>query len=211
MDTVTLADDRLVLSAPTESDVDTITALCQDPVIQEWTTVPSPYARSDAEGFVTGMVAAGWAQDKDYTWGIRVDGRLVGMIGLSRQPEGSAEIGYWLGADVRGQGIMDRAIRLVLAWAFDDADGPRLERIEWHAFAPNWASWRAAWRVGFRFEAAVRGAVLQRGRRRDDWAGTLLRDDVREPVLPWPATGVVVPDPPPDVRARDAGSARMAR
>lgn len=65
----------------------------------------------------------------------------------------------------------------------------------WHACVGNWASWRAAWRVGFRFEGAERLGSVRRGERQDTWTATLMRDDPRTPVAPWPATTVVVPPP----------------
>ncbi|GGB95977.1 GNAT family N-acetyltransferase [Cellulomonas carbonis] len=194
MQPITLTDGVVTLAAPTEDDVEAVTALCQDAAIQEWTTVPSPYARSDAEGFVRGWVRAGWAEDRERTWGIRTDGVLRGMVGLSRQPVRSAEVGYWLGASARGQGILHRALLLVLEHAFDPA-GMDVDRVVWHAYGGNWASWRAVWRVGFRFEGVVRDGAVQRDRRRDDWVGTLLRDDPREPLAPWPATDLVAPRP----------------
>jgi RimJ/RimL family protein N-acetyltransferase len=184
---VELRDSVVTLSTPAVADVDVIAALCQDPEIQWWTTVPSPYTRADAEHFVSEWVIGGWAEDRDCTWGIRVDGDLVGMVGLRLQPAASAEIGYWLGPGARGRGLLHRALVLVLDHAFA-RDGLDLERVEWQCYAGNWPSWRAAWRVGFRLEGAVRGAGLQRDRRVDAWVGTLLRDDPRRPVEDWPAT-----------------------
>lgn len=190
-------DDGVVrLRPPGPDDVADITRICQDPSVQRWTTVPSPYTDADAEAFVTGWVAEGWAQDREATWGLHVDGALVGMVGLSLQPLGSAEVGYWLAPEARGRGLLHRALVLVLRWAFDAPDGPRLMRVEWRCYDGNWASWRAAWRVGFRFEGMIRGGAVQRERRRDTWVGTLLRDDPREPSAPWPATTVVGPVPP---------------
>ncbi len=194
MHPVRLSDDVVELASPTADDVDAITALCQDADIQRWTSVPSPYARADAEAFVRTWVTDGWATGRDCTWGIRSGGTLAGMVGLRLQPLGSAEVGYWLGPRARGRGLLHRSLRLVLDWAFDP-DGLRLERVEWHCTAGNWPSWRAAWRVGFTFEGAVRGGALGRGRREDDWVGTLLRDDPREPRTAWPATTVAAPSP----------------
>lgn len=195
MEPVELHDDVVHLSTPVLADAEAIARICQDPEIAAWTTVPSPYTREHAEGFVTDWAARGWAEGRECTWAIRHEGALVGMIGLALRPPGSAEIGYWLAPQARGHGLMGRAVRLVLDLAFDPA-GLDLDQVEWHAFAGNWASWRTAWRAGFRFEGAVRLGAHQRDRRRDDWVGTLLRGDPREPVAPWPATTVVVPAPP---------------
>jgi RimJ/RimL family protein N-acetyltransferase len=190
---ILLRDDVVELSTPTPDDVAVIADLCQDPAIQAWTTVPSPYTADDAASFVGSYVARGWEEDRECTWGVRTEGRLVGMVGLGLQPVASAEVGYWLGPEARGRGLLHRSLHLVLDHAFAP-DGLALDRVMWRCAAGNWPSWRAAWRVGFRFEGAVRGGAVQRDRRLDEWIGTLLRDDAREPVAPWPATrGLVDP------------------
>lgn len=195
MEPFTLQDGDLTLSAPTVADVDRITELCQDPEIQRWTTVPSPYSRQDAVGFLEHMVVPGWQRERP-TWGIRHRERLVGMVGLAGGELASAEIGYWLGAEARGAGLMHRAVGLVLDAAFGRLG---LTRVEWRADVPNWASWRVAWRHGFRKEGQVRGLGTNNGRRVDQWIGTLLRGDPRAPAQPWdgpdPATGVGSADP----------------
>jgi RimJ/RimL family protein N-acetyltransferase len=195
MEPVELTDGVVTLSAPTLEDVEPIVEACQDPDVAVWTTVPSPYTREDAVAFVSEWVTEGWSQDRQWTWVIRRDGALAGMAGLSPRPPGSAEVGYWLAPAARGQGLLHRALHLVLAWGFDPAGGG-LEQVEWHCLAGNWPSWRAAWRVGFQFEGVVRLGAVQRGVRRDDWVGTLLRGDAREPRAPWPATTVPAPQPP---------------
>lgn len=193
MQPTTLQDDVVRLAPPTPDDAAAVTALCQDRDIQAWTVVPSPYTQDDGASFVTSWVPHGWETGRACTWGIRTESQLVGMIGLSMQPVASAEVGFWLGPRARGRGLLRRSLSLVLDHAFA-VDGLALERVEWRCYAGNWASWRAAWRVGFRFEGAVRGGAVQRGRRRDEWVGTLLRGDAREPVAPWPATrGLVEP------------------
>jgi RimJ/RimL family protein N-acetyltransferase len=193
-----LRDDVVRLSVPTDDDVAVIADLCQDPAIQEWTTIPSPYTATDAAWFVDTFVTQGWEAGRECTWAIRTDSGLVGMIGLSLEPARSAEVGYWVAPQARGRGLLNRSLGLVLDHAFA-SDGLDLERVVWRCFAGNWPSWRAAWRVGFRFEGAVRRGGLQRGRRRDEWIGTLLRDDAREPALAWPGTRGLV-DEPQDAR-----------
>ena len=81
---VTLRTARLVLSIPTDADVDAITEAAQDPEVPRWTTLPSPYARRDAEQFIA-IAAQWWDAETELTWGIRVDDRWVGMIGLHRR------------------------------------------------------------------------------------------------------------------------------
>ncbi|MFF2052838.1 GNAT family N-acetyltransferase [Leifsonia sp. NPDC058194] len=182
-----LTGERVVLSVPTEADVDRIAELCVDPAITEWTTVPSPYTHDDAVGFVTGFVADGWASGRIRTWGIRVGDDLVGMVGLHAIEDGGAEIGYWLAPEARGRGLMSEAVSLALDHAF--AQGPAglgLQRVVWHAFAGNIASASVARRAGFRFEGVSRLGAVHRGVRRDDWQAGLLATDPRTAGEGWP-------------------------
>lgn len=180
-----LRDDDVLLDLPTDGDVATLTDLCQDPEIQRFTLVPSPYYREHAEGFVTEHVPNSWEAGSP-VWAIRArraeQWHLTGVIELGDVGNGSAQIGYWLGALWRGLGLLPRAMSLALTCAFEDLG---LQRIEWRALAGNWASWRVAWRQGFRLEGSVRGSGVQRGERVDEWIATLLREDPRQPAQPW--------------------------
>lgn len=166
---------EIVLERPSAADADVIADLCQDPAIQAWTTVPVPYTRTDALEFLA-TVERGAVDRSALTWAIRVNGALVGMIGLDMQPAGSAEIGYWLAPAARGRGVMARAVAAVVDHAFAP-DGLALDRLLWQAFVGNWRSRTVAERAGFVIEGTVRGQGLQRGVRRDSWVGTLLRAD----------------------------------
>ncbi|MCK2026763.1 GNAT family N-acetyltransferase [Microbacterium sp. SSW1-47] len=185
MPPVTLTTARLVLHAPTEADVDAITAACQDPEIPRWTTVPNPYFRQDAEDFVA-LVADWWADGSQTVWGIFADGVLVGVIGLhhiaGHAAGGSAELGYWMVADARGRGYLTEAARAVLDWGFAELG---LARIRWQAVVGNVPSARAARALGFRFEGTQRQALTSQRGRDDGWVAGLLATDDRTPVE-WP-------------------------
>lgn len=189
---VELSGGRVVLSVPTEADIDRIAELCADPEIARWTTVPSPYRRENAVGFVTSVVPDGWASDRVCTWGVRVDGVLVGMVSLGDIHGHQGEIGYWLAADARGGGVMSEAVALALDYGFRAApDGLGLQRIVWRALAGNAASAAVARRAGFRWEGVVPLGAEQRGERFDEWRGSLLPGDAREPAGDWPDVSFV--------------------
>ncbi|MDR6866252.1 RimJ/RimL family protein N-acetyltransferase [Microbacterium resistens] len=185
MQPVVLTTDRLILRAPTAADVDAITAACQDPEIPRWTTVPSPYSREDAVGFVA-QVAQWWATDVETVWGIFAEDRLVGCIGLhdiaAHSSGGDAELGYWMIASARGRGLLTEAATKVLDWAFADLG---LARIGWRAVVGNIPSARSARALGFRFEGTLRQALTSPRGRDDGWFAGLLRTDDRTPVA-WP-------------------------
>lgn len=185
MEPVTLTTDRLVLRAPDASDVDAIAEACQDPEIQRWTTVPSPYARTDAEEFVR-LVGGWWAEGSETVWALRLDEALVGMIGLhhiaAHRAGGRAELGFWVTAAARGRGYVVEAASAVIDWGLAELG---LARIEWRAVAGNVASAKAARALGFRYEGLLRQAFASGDRREDSWIAGLLRDDDRTPAA-WP-------------------------
>lgn len=186
MEPVTLTTERLVLHVPDETDVDAITAACQDPEIPRWTTVPSPYGRADAEGYVR-LIGEWWADGSQTIWCAYRDGALVASIGLHHitpHPTGGhAELGYWVTASARGNGYLVEAARAVVDWGFDELG---LARINWRAVVGNVASARAARALGFRYEGFARQALTSDRGRDDGWFGGLLATDDRTPVH-WPA------------------------
>lgn len=192
MERVELRTRRLVLTAPGPDDVDTITALCQDADVQRWTTVPSPYDREHAVGFVA-ATAQKWHEGTSLTWALRAAAgspapAVLGMVGLHDIDDGEAEIGYWLGRPHRGAALMAEAVDAVCGFGFREL---ALQRITWHAFIPNVGSASVARAAGFRFEGTVRLGAPQRGVRRDEWQAGLLADDVRpggtDAATGWPA------------------------
>lgn len=190
VDPQTLSDGPLWLSPPTVHDIDAITACCQEPSVGRWTTMPVPYRRSDAETFVCDAVIPGWAA-RTPTWALRLGehGAVRGMIGLgpseSRRDDGASEIGFWLAPELRGRGLMTRAVNLVCAAGFDPGF-LGLVRIEWRALAGNHDSAAVARRAGFRYEGLLRGGTLQRGTRHDCWIASRLISDPPGPAPAWP-------------------------
>ena len=186
MQPVTLRTERLVLSPPAEGDIDAIFDACQDPEIQRYTTVPSPYHRDDAVGFVK-KTAGWWDEGAEATWALHHADGLAGVVGLHRlgRQSGAGEIGYWMTPAFRGQGLLTEAARAVIDWGFSP-DGLALARIEWRAVVGNVGSTRTARALGFRYEGRLRGALLHSSGVRDDgWIAGLLAGDDRTP-QPWP-------------------------
>jgi RimJ/RimL family protein N-acetyltransferase len=185
MDPVTLRTPRLVLRPPALSDVDAITAACQDPQIQRYVPVPVPYTREEAVSYVSEFCAHGWASGERLTWAVLEFGDLVGTVGLHGIADGGADIGYWLAPHARGRGIMREAAASVIDHAFDASVGLGLVRIGWRAYAGNTESAAVVRALGFRFEGVARLGAMGRDGREDDWLAGLLATDDRTPE-PWP-------------------------
>ena len=140
-----------------------------------------PYTRDDARTYLRHIIPGGWETDRE--WGFVVEAvdddgnaRFAGTISLRNEGEGRAEIAYGSHPWIRGRGLMERALRLLLEWGFAERD---LQTVIWLARRGNWASRRLAWRLGFTDEGTLRGWLQQRGELSDAWVGTLLREDER--------------------------------
>jgi RimJ/RimL family protein N-acetyltransferase len=179
---IMLTTGRLVLTAPTPADEDTVYAHCQDEAIQRWTTMPSPYLREHAHAFLTETVPHGATAGTDAVFGVyhATTGRLLGMVGLHgiTAPESKhgalAEIGYWTAPDARRQGYTAEAVRAVTRWGLGELG---LQRIEWIAFAGNEGSRAVARAAGYTIEGTLRNRMVQRGERTDVWIGSAVPGD----------------------------------
>lgn len=183
----TLTDGVVTLRAHSEDDVDRILEQCQDPASLTWTNIPVGYTRDDAKRYVRQLMPGGWETDQEWGFAVEVAGRYAGTVTLRNEGEGRAEIAYVAHPAVRGTGSVDRALRLLLDWGFGPASagGRDLRTVIWRAFVGNWASRRAAWRLGFSCEGPVRGSMVYRDDLVDGWIGSLLAEDDRRPRTPW--------------------------
>ncbi len=174
---------RVVLDHPTSADVDDIARYCSDPVFERFLTIPWPYTRADAVSFIDDFVPTGWADDREWTWAIRAAGSpaLQGVIGIRLD---SGMVGYWLGREHRGRGILPEALTTLVDAVFARTD---LEAVRWECVLGNVASLRVAQKCGFRFTGVGPGEVRGRtGEQSASWTGVLHRDDDRTPKSGWP-------------------------
>ncbi|MEV4425116.1 GNAT family protein [Streptomyces sp. NPDC053792] len=192
MDPITLTTDRLRLRNFVPEDVDAVYAVCQDPDIRRWTTVPDPYRREDAEFFVHRLVPDGWREDTEYTFAAEPveGGPLLAAATLSSRGQGVWEIGFWLAKEHRGAGHMTEIVRALAHWAFT---GLGCTRLVWRAEVGNAASRAVAERAGFVVEGTQRAALANKGTLRDAWIGALLPSDFG---LPSPLPYLPAPERP---------------
>ncbi|WP_193609566.1 GNAT family N-acetyltransferase [Nocardioides lijunqiniae] len=179
---VTLTDGVVTIRPHRHEDAPGVLEQCQDPESQRWTSVPVPYSLAQAQEFVNETVAVGWLSDTEWAFAIEAEGRFAGTISLRNEGSGRAEIAYGAHPWVRGTGHVHRALRLLLDWGFDEQG---LGTVIWWAHRGNWASRKAAWRLGFDVDGTVRRWLTQRGEIHDAWVGTLLREDPRGPRSTW--------------------------
>ncbi|MEU7582674.1 GNAT family N-acetyltransferase [Streptomyces sp. NPDC041068] len=180
MEPVTLFTERLCLSVFTPEDIDETYLACQDPDIQRWVPIPSPYARVDAENFIGRVVPDGWRNDLEYTFAVRPreGGPLLAATSLHHPRSGTWEVGYWTAKEHRGRGYMTETVLGLARWAFTDL---RCTRLEWRAEVGNTGSRAVVEKAGFTVESVLRAGLLNKGTLRDAWVGALLPSDLGMP------------------------------
>ncbi|NQX11074.1 GNAT family N-acetyltransferase [Microbacteriaceae bacterium VKM Ac-2855] len=173
---ITITSERLVLTAPVASDVDAITAACQEPIFERFMTTPWPYERRHAESFVAELVPDGWHTETELTWALRpsAGATAIGMLGTRTYPDGVIDLGYWLAAHARGSGLMVEAVRAVVGWLHTER---HVDEILWEAFPGNVASARVAQHCGFAYAGLHPSRVQPReGSTPMAWHGTWSAD-----------------------------------
>jgi RimJ/RimL family protein N-acetyltransferase len=170
---MTLRGEGLVLRPWREEDVPAIHAACQDPEIQRWIPlIPRPYTLEDARAFVADEIGLG-----PHQYAIEEDGRVVGSIGMRVNDSRTGHVGYWCLRELRGRGIVTRALREICRYGFEELGLGRMELI---TDPDNTASQRVAEKVGFTREGVLRSHLLHPdGRRRDSVMFSLLPGELR--------------------------------
>ncbi|MEV5848070.1 GNAT family N-acetyltransferase [Streptomyces sp. NPDC051985] len=191
MEPVTLTTPRLLLRTVGPQDTDAVYAAVQDPDIQRWTTIPSPYLPEHARSFTEQMVPDGWTEGSMFTFGVFLPaGELAGMLALTMRSLGAAEVGFWTAKEHRGHGYTTEATRAAAHWAFTRM---AIDRVEWRAEVGNHGSRAVAERAGFTVEGTLRSSLNNKGVLRDCWVGSLLPSDLglpsAAPYLPAPSQG----------------------
>ncbi|HNW52577.1 MAG TPA: GNAT family protein [Prolixibacteraceae bacterium] len=106
---------------------------------------------------------------------IEINGEASGGIGVMIQNDiyrKNAELGYWLAEPFWGNGIVSRAIPLIVEEAFQTFD---INRIYATPFSTNKASQKVLERTGFKLEACHEKKVFRGGEYIDELVYVLLR------------------------------------
>jgi RimJ/RimL family protein N-acetyltransferase len=169
----TLTDGTVRLRAWAPADAPAIVeCIAGDDEMALWLDrLPQPYTLADAQFYI------GMEGEETFAVTDAATGRILGSIGLRwDSDESTAEVGYWLRRDARGNGYMTRALRLVARHAF--ANGAA--RVFLRADPENVASCRVAEKAGLTREGILRSAHWNpRLGRRQDWAFySLLPDEL---------------------------------
>ncbi len=88
--------------------------------------------------------------------------RFLGGMGINQRHRQHrfANLGYWVRESAQRRGLVTRAGKLALGFAFDVIGETRIEIVAAH---DNWASRRAAERIGGNFEGLLRNRLIING------------------------------------------------
>lgn len=171
-----LSDGRVTLRGWRLSDVPQIVAMCSEPDVIRFTSVPVPYDADDARLWLDlhpARLAAGDGAAFAITEG--GDELPVGSIGVRvMHDQGIAETGYHVVEARRGRGLATAALRLIARWTFAELPVARLQ-LTTHLDNPG--SQRVAEKAGFTREGVLRAWADQRGERPDLIMWSLLPGD----------------------------------
>lgn len=141
--------------------------------------LPYPYTEEDGREFISAMLAAD--ENDTFAFAITADDKVIGSIGIYRQGNihrQTAELGYYLGEEYWGKGIMAEAVKQTCRYVFENSD---MIRIYAEPFAYNTASCRVLEKAGFHYEGTLRSNAVKNGRVIDMRMYSLLRAEAAEP------------------------------
>lgn len=174
--TGTLETERLILRQFREGDAaDMFKNWASDPKVTEFLTWPT---HTDIQ--VTETVVRSWIERYPdlsyYNWAMeRKDGKeIVGNISVVKLDEKieTAEIGYCMGKDWWGQGLMPEALTAVIAYLFDEVG---LNRVAAYHDTNNPKSGRVMLKAGMKPEGVLRAAGIRHGIYYDKAVYSILR------------------------------------
>lgn len=130
----------------------------------------------DTRGFITNARKR-FAERGDIAAMVWFKGKIAGCVDLCdiNSHSGTAEIGYWIGGDYEGKGLVTVACRALLDHAFSDLG---LQRVQIRVEPANERSKAIPKRLGFQHEGTLRSAVRPRDCNVDLEIYSILRDEL---------------------------------
>ena len=159
----TIETKRLILRPIKAGDEQQIYKFCStEHIYKTLLTMPHPYTKQHAMDKVKSSLEHIKLGDKfPFAITLKDNDDLIGIIDLRPNYELKfAEIGYWLGYEYWGQGIMTEAARAVMKFAFDDLS---MHKLIIKAYTTTPASARVAVKCGFKLEGCQKEIYYLRG------------------------------------------------
>jgi RimJ/RimL family protein N-acetyltransferase len=160
------------------TDVAALVAAWRDPEMHRWMPEEAdPFGAEEAQVFIDGA-AAHLASGKSVALAIAEEStdEAVGSVTLHVWGPRHWNVGYWVAAGQRQQGLATAAVTTVTRWAF--AANPYLARLSLYTLPGNEPSQAVARRAGFRQEGVLRRWAEINGQQLDWVMYSLIREDM---------------------------------
>ena len=155
-----------------EEDIDAVYQSCQDPLIPQFTTVPSPYTLELAETFVRTRTPQLFEERKAIHWvltiseqvnseALKVNGEtFIGPFSIHAIEETNhiGEVGYWINKSIRGNGYAAVGVKMLTNHAFETLGFRRLAGL---VDCDNGASKKTLLSAGYKHEGLMKSRVTR--------------------------------------------------
>jgi ribosomal-protein-alanine N-acetyltransferase len=176
------------------SDAESLAKVANNPKVAHTlrNIFPSPYTLADAVWWVNFCASQAPDARRNFALVHPTTGEVMGGIGITPDKDvhcRTAELGYWLGEEYWGNGIMSEVVAAFVDWTFanvkvrDKADNEMgLTRVWAAMFDGNKGSESVAKKAGFEYEGKMRASVWTHGVVMDQLLYSIIKDD-------WEAKG----------------------
>ena len=152
-----LETERLVLRKWKDEDAENLYNLAKDPEIGPPAGWPPHTSIENSMEIIKSVLSA----PETYAVCLKENGKLVGSIGLHRndlaERDDEYELGYWIGKEYWGQGLIPEAARELIRHAFEDIS---INRIWCGYYDGNIKSRRVQDKLGFIYHHKTEGIEL---------------------------------------------------
>ncbi|WMT39701.1 GNAT family protein [Paenibacillus sp. D2_2] len=134
--------------------------------IGEWLKFPSITLKVDDSRNFIENVRMRFARNEGYWLGIWMENKLVGSIGFIYldQENKKTEIGYWIGKEYEGRGIITKTVKVLIEYVFNNLT---FNKIEIGVATDNLRSRSIPEKLGFKLEGTIRDYEYINGKYHD--------------------------------------------
>ncbi len=172
--------NRLVCRQITNEDAQILHQYWSDPDVTKYFSLEPFKTMKETLGMIE-LLNSMPENNQGVRWAITraSDGKVLGTCGFhNHKPEHfRAEMGYELGKEHWGQGIIDEAITAILGYGFNQMNYNRIEAFVNYG---NARSTRFLERMGFKLDGMLREYEFNRGKFDDQYCYSLLKTDWRK-------------------------------
>ncbi len=142
--------------------------------LRRWIPEVAATTPDETRSYIAGTMER-WARDEGFFCGIVCEGHLAGAMGIRKDVTNRcASIGYWLGSEFEGRGLVSRSVRAITDHLVRERG---VERVEIRAEPENGRSRAVAERCGFLHEGTLRRAAWEHDRLVDSCVYAVIREE----------------------------------